>query len=195
VGDLYVILTEIGNSVRIELRNAYNPEKFMGGMLIVRGDEARVPFTNLAYNFTLGRRPGKVLVRPTAQQLREALLEADSFFFYGHGDKGGALHLGNGEFFRQTDLQWVIEERERRGLPKLEFAEVRACYSGSRAEYVNRWLSAAKEVHCFPNVTASPMPLFIHPMHTYREPIERDPGQKGFWSRLQPGPKTKQWKS
>lgn len=158
-------------------------------MLIVRGDEARVPFSNFAFGFTLGQRPGRLLVQPTAQELRQALLEADSFFFYGHGDKAGALHLGKGEFFRQSDLDWVIAERERMGKPKLEFAEVRACYSAAKADYVNRWLKAANEVHCFPNVTASPMPLFIHPMHTYREPIKNDPGSKGFWSRLKRGPK------
>ncbi len=160
----------------------------MPGLLIVRGDEARVPFTDLAFGFTIGKRPGRLLVKPTTEELRQALLEADEFFFYGHGDKGGALHLGNQQFFRQSDLKWVIEERAKLGLPKLKFAEVRACYGGSRAEYVNRWLEAAEIVHCFPNVTASPMPLFIHPMHTYRHPIELDPGRGGFWSRLRRGP-------
>lgn len=156
----------------------------MAGLLIVRGDEERVPFTDFAFGFTLGRRPGTLMVKPTTEELRNALLEADEFFFYGHGDKGGSLHLGNGQYFRQTDLQWVIEERERLGKPKLKAAEVRACYSASKGEYVNRWLDAAEVVHCFPNVTASPMPLFIHPMHTYRKPIQHDPGQGGFWSRL-----------
>jgi hypothetical protein len=161
----------------------------MAGMLIVRGDEARVPFTNLAFNFCLRGREGRQLVRPSTEELRQALLEADTFFFYGHGDKAGALHLGNSQYFRQSDLDWVIAERARLGLPKLKVAEVRACYSASKAEYVNRWLEAAELVHCFPNVTASPMPLFIHPMHTYRKPIDLDPGRGGFWSRLRFGPR------
>ncbi|HJP83403.1 MAG TPA: hypothetical protein VJ835_07835 [Fimbriimonadaceae bacterium] len=159
----------------------------MAGLLIVRGDEDRVPFSNLAFGFTLGTRPGTLMVKPTTEELRTALLEADEFFFYGHGDKNGALHLGNHQFFRQSDLDWVIEERARRGKPKLKVAEVRACYGGSKAEYVNRWLNAADEVHCFPNVTASPMPPFVHPMHSYHHPIDRDPGARGFWSRLRRG--------
>jgi hypothetical protein len=161
----------------------------MAGLLIVRGDEDRVPFTNLAYRVTIGHRHGRLLVKPSADELSEALMEADSFFFYGHGDKHGALHLGNGHYFRQTDLQKVIEERRKLGLPKLKFAEVRACYSASKAEYVNRWLELAETVSCFPNVTASPMPFFVHPMHTYRKPIDLDPGRGGFWSRLRWGPR------
>jgi hypothetical protein len=161
----------------------------MSGLLIVRGDEERVPFTNLAYSYTIRHRPGKLMVKPKREDLKQALVEADSFFFYGHGDKGGALHLGNNEFFYQSDLDWVVAERERQGKPKLEFAEVRACYGASKAEYVNRWLNAAEVMYGFPNVTASPMPPFIHPMHTYRKPIELDPGKKGFWSRLSRGPR------
>lgn len=161
----------------------------MPGLLIVRGDEDRVPFTDLAFGFTLGKRSGHLLVKPSPDELKQALLQADAFFFYGHGDKAGALHLGNGEYFRQSDLEWVIEERLAKGLPRLKFAEVRACYGGSKAEYVNRWLKAAEVVHCFPNVTASPMPLFIHAMHTYREPINTDPGRGGYWSRLRRGPR------
>jgi len=161
----------------------------MAGLLIVRGDEERVPFTDFAFGFTLGRRPGTLLVKPTADEVREAMLHADSFFFYGHGDRQGRLHLGNGNYFTQDDLKWVIEERNKHGLPKLKFAEVRACYSASKAEYVNRWLELSESIGCFPNVTASPLPLFIHPMHTYREPIDADPGKKGFWSRITRGPK------
>lgn len=161
----------------------------MSGLLIVRGDEHNVPFTNFAFGYTLGRRHGRILTSPTPEELREALLDADSFFFYGHGDRAGALHLGNGKFFRQSDLQWVIDERAKRGLSKLKFAEVRACHSASKAEYVNRWLELSESVGCFPNVTASPMPPFIHPMHTYRKPIEANPGARGFWSRLIRGPK------
>jgi hypothetical protein len=161
----------------------------MAGLLIVRGDEERVPFTDFAFGFTLGRRPGTLLVKPTAEEVREAMLQADSFFFYGHGDRQGRLHLGNGNYFTQDDLKWVIEERAKLGLPKLKFAEVRACHSASRAEYVNRWLELSESIGCFPNVTASALPLFIHPMHTYRKPIDADPGKKGFWSRLTRGPK------
>lgn len=161
----------------------------MSRLLIVRGDESRVPFSNLAFGYCLGRRSGDLMVQPTCSELRDALVEADSFFYYGHGDKGGALHLGKNEYFHQSDLDWVIAERARKENPKLAVAEVRACYSGSKAEYVNRWLEAATVVHCFPNVTASPMPPFIHPMHTYRVPINQDPGRRGFWSRLRPGPR------
>ncbi len=161
----------------------------MPGLLIVRGDENRVPFTDLAFGFTLGKRAGRLLVKPSPEELTGALLEADEFFFYGHGDMHGSLHLGDGRYFHQADLDSVIEERRARGLSKLAFAEVRACYGGSKAEYVNRWLEAAELVHCFPNVTASPMPLFIHPMHTYRKPIAEDPGRGGFWSRLRRGPR------
>jgi hypothetical protein len=158
-------------------------------LLIVRGDEARVPFTDLAFGFCLGKRAGRLMVQPSTEELRRALLEADSFFFYGHGDRSGALHLGNLQFFRQSDLDWVISERERLGKPKLKLAEVRACYGGCKAEFVNRWLNVAEAVGCFPNVTASPMPPFIHPMHRYTSPISNDPGQGGFWSRLKRSPK------
>lgn len=162
----------------------------MNRLLIVRGDEARVPFSNLAFGFCLGRRSGDLRVQPTCSELKDVLVEADGFFYYGHGDKGGALHLGKNEYFYQSDLEWVIAERARRGKQKLAVAEVRACYSGSKAEYVNRWLEAATVVHCFPNITASPMPPFIHPMHTYRAPIAHDPGRGGFWSRLRRGPRS-----
>lgn len=161
----------------------------MAGLLIVRGDEDRVPFSNLAFGFTLGRRAGRLMVKPSPEELREALLEADAFFFYGHGDRHGRLHLGNGRFFTQEDLKWVIDERKKRNLPKLEFAEVRACHSASTAEYVNRWLELSNSIGCFPNVTASAMPPFIHPMHTYRKPIEANPGARGIWSRLARGPR------
>ena len=59
----------------------------MSGLLIVRGDEHNVPFTNFAFGYTLGRRHGRILTSPTPEELREALLDADSFFFYGHGDR------------------------------------------------------------------------------------------------------------
>lgn len=152
--------------------------------VIVRGDEARVPFSDMAFGFCLGRRGGDLLVQPTAETLKEALVEADGFFFYGHGDKGGALHLTPTERFRQLDLEEVISRRAALGKPRLEVAEVRACYSGSKGEYINRWLDLAEVVHCFPDVTASAAPPFIHPMHTYRKPIDYDPGRLGFWSRF-----------
>jgi hypothetical protein len=157
----------------------------MPGLLIVRGDEQRVPFTDLAFGFCLSKRSGRLLVRPTCEELQQALLDADSFFYYGHGLKDGSLQLGNGEYFTQADLEWVASQRER----KLLFAEVRACYSCLKGEYVNRWLEVAEVVHCFPSVTASPVPPFIHPMHTYRSAISYDPGGRGFWSRLGRGPK------
>ncbi len=127
--------------------------------LVVRGNDDDVLLSGLGYFFWepgLDFNAGDVRLRnPTKEELIEQLINCTEFFFWGHGDAKGRLYINETEHLTQADLDYIEEERRKRGKPKLNVVHLAACLQCTTAEHVNNWMDITKELVAYPGVTAS----------------------------------------
>lgn len=153
-------------------------------VVIVRGDDEGVPLSRAGYECW---KPRKMpfskdtfieLDKPTKEQLIEALIEADEFWFWGHGTPT-ELRLGNGVTLTLDDLRRIHQERKRRRKAKMKKVHCAACNTACNADVINAWLDISEEYTAHEGLTAEPgdwtrlKPPKINSPRTFREPVKQ----------------------
>jgi hypothetical protein len=167
----------MGTHMRVTSRR--EPQR---SIVAVFGDTHGVPFCHLAHWWVKPRARNVIAVpQPCKSDLLALLVQAEAFYFFGHGTWKGDLRLQQGvsdaahACLTLADVMWIAQERKRLGMPRMRYVELRACYSLRTAAALAVWLELAEEVRGFPDVTAR-WDCGIYPMVTFRHPISHDPG-------------------
>ena len=116
---------------------------------------------------------------PSRFEVIEKLIQADAFFFWGHGSSSGDLWVNPREALTQDDLNLVAFARDLIGKPKMSMVDVHSCHSVANASTVNLWLAMSQVVYGYPGLTASvgAFPFFLHIGRRahFTSPIDYDP--------------------
>ena len=86
--------------------------------------------------------------------------------------------MNDTETIMPADLADVARDRNKNGVPKMRFIELRSCQSTETAEAVNAWISIGKEVTGYPDLTGAVWPPHLNGTRTYIGPIHYNPGGK-----------------
>ncbi len=112
------------------------------------------------------------------QDILEAMVNPDEFYYYGHGRPGSDLCIDtDGNLVITTeDIDWVIQQRKQRNKGKMRRIEVRSCWSCRLASKTNQWLELSDYVLGFSVVTAEAWPPHLNLPMTFRKPVSKNPG-------------------
>jgi len=131
------------------------------GRVIVHGDTKGVPAAGIGDWWTMPspKRGDKEFGAGVPKQdILEALIEADEFYFYGHGDEDGNLYLKSGDVITREDIRWVLAERKRRGKRGMRKIVLRACFSQGNMDLWGQLLADGGEFWGYSGLTGETWP-------------------------------------
>ena len=146
---------------------------------IYGGDSGEVKAWGWTY-FSLNPYDGKSLRQPSKKEAIDAIINADRFYFWGHGAGNGSIWINNKEILDVNDIREIARKRKLLGKPKMKRIILDACWTADSKEGVNSWLEITESFRGVPGLTVYRQGII--PSYGKRlevsEPIDYDPGQK-----------------